>query len=103
MLWLHMRSEKMVIFGVPAVVTFCSGAFVLRGTGILQTVWAFSRLQWMGCHTGAWALILGSTEFVHVLPKYIFIACVHILSWELCIEKFFCALHVAFFETWPNF
>lgn len=93
----------MVIFGVPAVVASCSGAFVLGGTGTLQTAWAFSRLQWTVGHTGDSVLILGSTEFAHVLLQSIFIACVHMLSWELCIEKFFCALYVAFFETWPNF
>lgn len=35
----------MVIFGVPAVVTFCSGAFIPGWAGILQRVWALLELQ----------------------------------------------------------
>ena len=35
---------KMVIFGVPAVVTFCSGALILGLPGILWRVWTFLEL-----------------------------------------------------------
>lgn len=35
---------KMVIFGVPAVVTFCRGALILGWAGILWRVWAFLEL-----------------------------------------------------------
>lgn len=35
----------MVIFGVPAVVTFCSGALIPGSAGILWRVWIFLELQ----------------------------------------------------------
>lgn len=46
MLLLHMRSKKMVVFGVPAIVTFCSGAFIPGGTGFFRQ----RGLQCKVCH-----------------------------------------------------
>lgn len=57
----------MVIFGVPAVVTFCSGALVLGWAGIFWRVWAFLELQ-SESWPGGWAIIPGErSNFAHKL------------------------------------
>lgn len=67
----------MVIFGVPAVVTFCSGAFIPGWARILGNVWALLELQSSSLRTGIvdGQLFLGNTEecALHTLKPFLFL------------------------------
>lgn len=92
----------MVIFGVPAVVTFCSGALILGWAGILWRVWAFLERQSESWLCG-WAIILGEhSNFAHqLLQPFSFLASKYSLGTDV-LNSAPCVPCTVSFETHPD-